>query len=184
MDQEKKWIKEIKRKANTEAANQLIAKYYKEIYAFVYKQTIDTELALDLTQEIFISVLKSIHQFEGRTATFRTWLYRIASNRVVDFYRSRHYKMRRISDTIEDMELHDSEDLVVSLEYKEEMERIASIINSLETSYQKVIRLKLFGEYRFHEIAEMEQLPLSTVKTRYYAALKLIKMEMKEFSHD
>jgi RNA polymerase sigma factor (sigma-70 family) len=184
MNQEKKWIKEIKRKANTDAANQLISKYYKEIYAFVYKQTTDTELALDLTQEIFISVLKSIDHFEGRTATFRTWLYRIASNRVVDFYRSRQYKMRQLSGTIDDVDLKDSEDMVVSLEYKEDIEKITSIVGLMETSYQKIIRLKLFGDYRFNEIAEIEQIPLSTVKTRYYAALRFIKKEMKEYRHE
>ncbi|WP_042143787.1 RNA polymerase sigma factor [Paucisalibacillus sp. EB02] len=179
MDLEKKWIREIKRNASSDAANQLISKYYKEIYGFVYKQTTDTELSLDLTQEIFISVLRSIRHFEGRNATFRTWLYQIASNRVVDFYRSKQYKMRRLSETIEEIKLSDQEDMMLSLEYKEDIEKITSIINTLEASYQKVIRLKLFGDYRFNEIAEMEQIPLSTVKTRYYASLKLIKKEMK-----
>ena len=184
MDLERKWIKEIKRNANAEAANHLISKYYKEIYGFVFKQTTDTELSLDLTQEIFISVLKSIRHFEGRNATFRTWLYQIASNRVVDFYRSKQYKLRRLSETLEDKDFKDDEDIVLSLEYKEDIEKITSIINTLEVGYQKVIRLKLFGDYRFNEIAEIEQIPLSTVKTRYYAALRLIKKEMKVFYDD
>lgn len=49
---ERHWIKKIKRSASEEAANKLISKYYKEINAFIYKQTLDNELTLDLTQEI------------------------------------------------------------------------------------------------------------------------------------
>ena len=64
MENEKRWIKKIKRNGSETAANELVSKYYKEMYAFIYKQTLDTELSLDLTQEIFISVLKSIQNYD------------------------------------------------------------------------------------------------------------------------
>lgn len=80
MENEQQWIKKIKRNGNEIAANQLISKDYKEMYAFVYKQTLDTELSLDLTQELFISVLKSLENYDAKKAGFRTWLYKLASN--------------------------------------------------------------------------------------------------------
>jgi RNA polymerase sigma-70 factor (ECF subfamily) len=52
MNQEMKWIKAIKKQSSESAANQLIHKYYKEIFAFVYKQTLDQELSKDITPEI------------------------------------------------------------------------------------------------------------------------------------
>ena len=48
MDNEKRWIKKIKKNASDAAANELVSKYYKEIYAYMYKQTLDAELSLDL----------------------------------------------------------------------------------------------------------------------------------------
>lgn len=175
MDKEKQWIKKIKKNANHSAANELISKYYKEIYAFMYKQTLDAELSLDLTQEIFISVLKTIGSYDERKALFRTWLYKVASNRLVDYYRSRHYRYNQLAISIEDFEFEDEEDMVISLEYKQDIEKVTYIINQLNASTQQIMRLRLFGEYTLLEIAEMENIPLSTVKTRYYAALKPMK---------
>ena len=50
----------------------------------------------------------------------------------------------------------------------------------MDARSQQIVRLKLFGEYTLQEIASIETIPLSTVKTRYYAALKLIRKEMEE----
>lgn len=184
MNEEQRWIKKIKKNNNHEAANELIAKYYKEMFSFVYKQTIDYDLSLDLTQEIFISMLKSIIHYEPQKASFRTWLYRVASNRLVDYFRSNYYKQRKLTESVDDYDFEDASDMVISFEYKEEVESIAATVNQLDTSSQQIVRLKLFGEYTLQEVAEMVQIPLSTVKTRYYAALKLIKKEMKVHHHE
>lgn len=184
MDQEQRWIKKVKKNGNHEAANQLIAKYYREIYSFVYKQTLNQELSLDLTQEIFISVLKSIGRFDEKKASFRTWLYRVATNRVVDYFRSKHYRYAQLAESLEEHELENPEDIAIALEYKEDIEFISSLINQLETSSQPIVRLKLFGEYTLQETAEMVHAPLSTVKTKYYAALRFIKKKMKENQRD
>lgn len=180
MGNEKKWIKQIKKNGNESAANALISAYYKEIYAFVYKQTLDPELSLDLTQETFISVMKSITNYESKKASFRTWVYKLASNQLVDYYRSKSYTYAQIEQSIEDYEFEDQYDMTVSLEYKEDYEKINALINELDTKLQQILRLKLFGEYTLQEIATIEIIPLSTVKTRYYAALKIIRRGMEE----
>lgn len=183
MKKEQKWIKKIQRNGHKRAANELISKYYKEMYTFIYKQTLDTELSLDLTQELFISVLKSIGNYDPKKAAFRTWLYKLASNRLVDYYRSKHYQYAGIVQPLENDEFEDAYDMTISLEYREDYEKVAAFVNTLDARSQQVIRLKLFGEYTFQEIAEIEKIPESTVKTRYYAALRKIRNEMKEDFH-
>lgn len=180
MGNEKQWIKQIKKNGNEAAANALISSYYKEMYAFVYKQTLDLELSLDLTQEIFISVMKSITNYDSKKASFRTWLYRLASNRLIDYYRSKSYTYAQIEQSIVDYEFEDQYDMAVSLEYKEDYEKINALINELNAKSQQILRLKLFGEYTLQEIASIETISLSTVKTRYYAALKIIRKGMEE----
>ncbi len=54
MDKDRRLIKKIKKKSDRAAANELISIYYKEVYSYVYKQTVDKELSMDLTQEIFL----------------------------------------------------------------------------------------------------------------------------------
>lgn len=179
MNNENRWIKQIQRHGNKDAANKLITKYYKEMFAYVYKQTLNRELALDFTQEIFIVVLRSIQNYDGKKASFRTWLYKLASNRLVDFYRSKTYKQINRTESIEDYDIEDEDDMTVSLEYKEEYEKVTSIINELPADIQQIIRLKLFGDYTFSEIAATEEIPESTVKTKYYAALKKIRKKME-----
>lgn len=83
--QEQKWIRRIRLFGSKKDADQLVRSYYDEIYIFVFRQINDTEKALDLTQDIFISLLQSIAAHRKQMASFRTWLYRIATNKVIDY---------------------------------------------------------------------------------------------------
>ena len=83
--QEQKWIKRIKLFGSKKDADQLVRSYYDEIYIFVLRQINDAETALDLTQDIFIAVLQSISAYKKEMAGFRTWVYRIATNKVIDY---------------------------------------------------------------------------------------------------
>ncbi|MBN8191836.1 RNA polymerase sigma factor [Bacillus sp. NTK074B] len=184
MNIEERWIKRIKKGGSQDAANELISKYYREMYGFVYKQTMDSELSYDLTQEIFISALKSIGNYDAKKASFRTWLYKVASNRVVDYFRSRNYQYRKLTEPLEGKDLEEKGELTIRLEYKEEVEQVVETVSKLDTGMQQIVRLKLFGEYTLKEIANLLEIPLSTVKTRYYAGIKLIKKEMEVHLHD
>ena len=180
MDRDLKLIKQIKKKGSEAAANELVSYYYREIYHYVYKQTLDEEQSLDLAQEIFINMLQGLHQFEGKRASFRTWLYKIATYKVVDYFRSRSYKFRILSEDLDDREIGENKDFTKMLLQKEEFAAVMEIVNGLETSHQQVLRLKLFGDYTFQEIAASLQIPESTVKTKYYRSLKLIRKEVEE----
>ncbi|MFS0688966.1 sigma-70 family RNA polymerase sigma factor [Sporosarcina sp. 179-K 8C2 HS] len=181
MENDLRWIRQIKRDDSESAANELVSKYYKEMFAFHYKQTLDEELSMDLTQELFIAVLQSIFSYDRKKASFRTWLYRLASNRIVDYFRSKHYRYAQFTHPIEEInqELEDEYNLEIALEHKEQFELVNSLVNRLDTHSQQIVRLKLFGEYTLNEIASIEAIPLSTVKTRYYAALKMIRKELE-----
>lgn len=65
MQTDNQLIRRIKKKQDKKAADELIRRYYREIYAFTYRQTGERELALDLTQEIFITVLQGIYAFDA-----------------------------------------------------------------------------------------------------------------------
>ena len=181
MDKDLRLIKKIKKRNSRSAADELISNYYKEVYIYVYKQTSDKELSMDLTQEIFISMLKTLHTYDKNKASFRTWLYRIATNKVVDYFRSKSYKYTTIVETIEEKEIEDSGDFTVNLEYKEDVEKIQHIVNKLNSEHQEIFRLKIFLESTFSEISKTLDISESTVKTKYYAIIKKIKKEFNDF---
>lgn len=180
MDKDLRLIKKIKKRNSRNAADELISNYYKEIYVYVFKQTSDKEISMDLTQEIFISMLKSLHSFDENKSSFRTWLYRIATNKVVDYFRSKNYKYTTLVETIEDRQIEDTTDFTVNLEHKEDVEKIQAIVNKLSSEYQEIFRLKIFLESTFWEISKILELSESTVKTKYYSIIKKIKKEFNE----
>ena len=178
--QEQMLISRVKQR-DRRAADKLIQRYYNEIYAYVFRQTGDKEQAMDLTQEIFLAVLQSIGRFDTKKAGFRTWLYRIASHKTIDWFRgSSHQRSgKQISldqIDVEPMEKLDLEKLVTDKAFAEQ---ILLWLQTQDETLETLIRLKIYGEKTFDEIAEVLNLPVSTVKTRYYAALKATRKEFR-----
>ncbi|WLD94670.1 RNA polymerase sigma factor [Alkalihalobacillus sp. AL-G] len=179
MNQELKWIKSIKKHSSESSANQLVHKYYKEIFAFVYKQTLDQELAKDITQEIFISMLRTVHSFDGR-ASFRTWLYKVANSRLIDFYRSKFYRQQKQTEEIQEESLYEPDDFTVDVETKEHAELVLKELARFDQELQHIVRLKIYGQYTFAEIAASTEITESTVKTKYYATIRKLQQRLKE----
>ncbi|MDH5071609.1 RNA polymerase sigma factor [Clostridium perfringens] len=127
-------------------------------------------------------MLKSLGGFDDEKASFRTWLYKIASNKIIDNYRSTYYKYVTVVDEFEEGLVGYENDLEESFQIKEDAKEILDIINTLNTSIQQILRLKIFGGMTFLEIASLIDMSESTVKTKYYSSIKKIKkiLEVKK----
>lgn len=183
MQTDNQLIRRIKKKQDKKAADELIRRYYREIYAFTYRQTGERELALDLTQEIFITVLQGIYAFDEKKAGFRTWAYRVAANRITDYYRSKSYKKEKLQQPLqwetEEEEEENVRDLAEHMVQKEQIRRIMDIVVSYEREWIRIFQKKCFEEKTFAQIAEEMDLAESTVKTRFYQMLKRIRQEVQ-----
>lgn len=179
LNEEMRLIHKIQRTGNRDAANILICNYYDEIYRYVYKQTSDKHTSMDLTQNIFISMLQSISNYDRKQAGFRTWLYRIATNKTIDYLRSNTAQRKRILD-IEDFDVPDEAEFTRQIEINDLLSRLQTYTNSLEIVLQQIFRLKFFGDYTFAQIGEILSLPESTVKSKYYRLLKTLREEFKD----
>ena len=142
---------------------------YREIYAYVFRQTGDLETAMDLTQEVFLAVLQSIHRYDPKKAGFRTWLYRIASNKLADLFRSPAYRFRQKTIPLEELTLPANGSPEEQWLDAEELRQLQRHIAELPDELQN-----------FREIAEILSLPEGTVKTRYYAAIRTLRKEAGE----
>ena len=173
MEQESKWIRNIQRSGSRQAAEKLVERYYDEIYIFVYRQTGHKEDAMDLTQNIFLAVLRALPSYDPRKAAFRTWLYRIAANRVIDARR----RSRPAVTPLEEAELPIQEDFVSRIHDRELLERIEDYVSGLPSTIQAVFRLRLYGERSFGEIAAALGQSEAAVKSQYYRLLGRIREE-------
>ncbi len=108
---EEQWIRDIQRKGSRDAADQLIRAHYDEIYRFVYRQTGHKEDAMDLTQSIFLAMLRALPSFRAERGAFRTWLYRIAVNKTIDARRRTHLTPL----SLDDMEVSSEEDFAARI---------------------------------------------------------------------
>ena len=179
MEREEKLIRKILRRGDRKAAGELIERYYDDIFYLVARQTGENrETVLDLTQDIFVSMLNSLAGYDSAKAAFRTWLYRIATNKIVDRYRSRFYRLQRDSVPLEEEYLMDTRHVSDAMENRETAESILRQIETLPAETQEILRLHIFAEQPFDTIAEMIGVPASTVKSRYYRAVEKIRKEL------
>ena len=177
MDQEQKWIRDIQRRGSRGAAERLVERYYEEMYRFAYRQTSKMEDALDLTQDIFLAAFRALPGYDRRKASFRTWLYRIAANKVIDARR----RSRPAVTPLEETELPVQEDFVSQIHDRDLLERIEDYVSGLDPTVQSVFRLRLYGERSFGEIAAALGQSEAAVKSQYYRLLGRIREEFDPY---
>lgn len=172
MTQEQKWIRAILRRNSRQAAEELIRAYYDEIYRYLYRQTGRREDAMDLTQETFVAMLRTLPAYDVKKAAFRTWLYAVATHKVIDARR----KPAPLTIALEDLEPW-TEDFAAQIQNQALMEKIEAFVSGLEPRIQEVYRLRLYGEYSFPEIARLTGRPQEQVKAQYYRLMRRLRKE-------
>ena len=165
--------------------DQLIVRYQHRLLRYLLYLTGNRETAEDLFQEVWMRVLVRGGQFNGK-ARFETWLFTIARNLVIDQRRKR--VMNSLDELVEgatdddrpmSFEVADGEptpfDRVANLE---DREQIAAALLELDTLHREVLVLRFHEELSLEEIAKVTRAPLSTVKSRLYRGLAMIKPKL------
>ena len=177
--QETKWIHRIRLYGSSKDADSLVRAYYDEIYIFAARQVSDRELARDLTQEIFISMLRSLGSYQEKRSSFRTWLYRIATNKIIDFRR----KASPDAIPLEEMDETETVDYMGRIDYEnniahaEFLKKIEHYVSSFQLDVQQVFRLHIYGGQTFQEIAVLTGMPEASVKSKYYRLIWQVRRE-------
>lgn len=175
MEQDKRLIRAIIIRGSRASADTLIRKYYDEIYRFMCRQTGNQEDALDLTQDCFIAVLKSLPSYDEKKAGFRTWLYRIAMNKVIDMRRKAH----PVVVPLEEEFLPEREDIANNITNQELLRQIEEWVSGLDPEIQKIYRLHIYAEQSFPEIAGVLGEKEEKIKAQYYRLMKRLRKEFQ-----
>ena len=182
MVSDNKLIQKIKQYHSRKAADELFERYYREIYAYVFRQCGERELSMDLTQNILLAVFQGIHSFDSRKSVFHTWLYHVASNKVIDYYRSRRFREKQQEIPIEELstDIPYDEDILDRLVQKAHIKHIMEVVSGYEFAWIQIFQMKCFEDRTFADIAETLGISENTVKTRYYAMIKRLRKERWE----
>jgi len=174
---------ELVRKAkqgDSKAYDQLTVLYKDVVYSIVYRMVRNKQEAEDLTQEAFIKAYNSIVLFNEEYA-FSTWLFKIATNNCIDFFRKRKLKTYSMDETIryKDDEIRQEyaapePDTEVELVSDERSKIIRTAISQLPEKYRIVIELRHQKEHSYEQISEELDLPLGTVKARIFRAREML----------
>ena len=179
--QEDAWVLASQR-GDALAFNRLVLKWESKVYDLAFRMLQHPEEAAEATQEVFLSAYKTIRRFR-RDAKFSTWLYRIALNHCISRARRRpqgaHFSLddERNGVTQADM-LRAPDSQEGELLRAENRKRVRGAMAFLPPEQRAVVELKFFQEMTFDDIAAVLEAPLSTIKSRLYAALDSLKVRL------
>jgi RNA polymerase sigma-70 factor (ECF subfamily) len=132
----------------------------------------------DVLQNIFVKTYKNIQGFDT-TLSFSAWIYRIAHNEAISFFRKK--KVRPEGHLVDDSEqvlltILNEHDFIKDLDKKINGKRIAKCVQKLDEIYQDIIILRYFEDREYKEISDILKIPEGTVATLLYRAKKKLKI--------
>lgn len=154
-------------------------KYNKQIFANVLKLVRSIDDADDIVQDTFLKAFNALHSY-NQTFPFPAWLYKIASNTCIDYFRRKRIRPISIEninreggdiyDIIPDKSIP-IDDNIINNETKEEL---LKAVEQLPLRYKQCIQLRHFEELSYEEISLKMNLPLGTVKITLFRARKML----------
>ena len=169
---------------DAESFNQLVLRWERPIHALAYRVLGRDEDARDVCQETFLRAFRALPGFKGQ-AKFSSWLYRITLNLCRDWIRrERRSPVMQPPEGVdlaalaaEEEPSESIEDLIARRDLSAAVERI---MTGLPEEQRTAIILKEYHGLTFQEIAELLNCPLSTVKTRLYQGLTVIRRQLAQ----
>jgi len=156
------------------ALGELYDRYEARIYSYIYRRTGNESLAEDLTAQVFLKMLEAIRSDKAWHSSFSGWLYRIAHNAVIDYYRQRDRQQQvSLEDTL--TTTASDHNPVVMAEASVDAERLRIAISRLTEEQAEVITLRFLEGYSISEVAEMLDKTEGSIKALQYRAVTTLR---------
>jgi RNA polymerase sigma-70 factor (ECF subfamily) len=165
-------LAKLAQQGDRDAFLQLYDLYLNRVYNRV-RSRIPNPYVEDVTQEVFIAVIRSLDSFEQRSR-FSTWLYTIVNRQIADFYRKRSRRGETEAVSLEYVENASA----ASHEFIDERGLIQKAFNELPDHYQEVILLRFADGLTFAEIAQEQEQSLEATKSLYRRAIQALRDKM------
>lgn len=157
------------RNRDDKAFGYLYDHYSGALFSIILQILNDSELASDVLQDVFVNIWRKIESYDSTKGRLFTWMLNIARNASIDTIRSKNYQNDRKNQAMD----YPGDGAQVTLITQVNVDNIGfrKLLNLLRDDQRSLIELAYFKGYTHEEIAEMENIPLGTVKTRIRSAL-------------
>jgi len=171
-------------KGEESAYQALYVRYKGRVAGIIHRMIRDHARAEDLTQEVFIQVYSRLKDFKGKSKFF-SWLYRIALNLCRDWIRrQRRAPVVQMPEGVDPLDLATETGPVESIEDLVSRRELSAVVEEamklLPEEQRTAIILKEYHGMTFQEIADLQGCPLSTVKTRLYQGLSVLRRHLEK----
>ena len=162
------------RKGDTKAFGKIYELWADNIYRFTYLKTKDTNVAEDITAEVFIKAWKGLKNFKlNQDVKFSTWLFAIARNTVIDYYRTTR-------QTISFENLPEIADLEGEPDLYPEQSKVRETLQQLKPEYRQVLELRYVEDISISKVAQIMKKKEGNVRTITNRALQKLREELEK----
>ena len=173
---EKELIRRVQA-GDASALEALIASYYPLVLGYFFRNTRDSHLSKDLTQEVFIKVAAGIGQYRAY-GPFKNWLFTVCSNHLKNHWRT----LARAPDFTELTENVVSHDRMI--DQVTAKSDVNAMLERLPAEQREAVILRFYSGFSIREIARITRAKETTVKARIRYALQKLKQDLEGYEHE
>ena len=171
-------------KGDRKAFEMIVRKYEQPLTSYLGRMTGEREAALDFAQDIFLKVYCSLGSYRP-TYKFSTWLFKIASNHLIDHWRKKKLPTLSLDQPVDDddgsltPQVPDPGPSVArKFELTEVRRKIERALESIPEAFRELFVLRHVNEFSYEEIADIKDLPVGTVKNRVFQAKEMLRKRL------
>ena len=168
---------------NFEEFNKYYEEHMPQVYGYVYMRTDrNKSLAEDIVSEIFLKAIENFEQYTKEKGTFKSWIFQITKNYLIDYFRSNKNKA---SSSIDDLanELRDPSNTKQAAQGEIEKEIIKEAIETLPDNKKELILLRYFSGYAYEEIAEITKDNENNIRVIIHRTLQELKRKLEHINY-
>lgn len=146
--------------------------YFDKLYSYIFFRINNELVAEDLVSQVFFKALRNQSSYDSSKWKISTWLFTIASNLLIDYYRKDEQ-----FENIEDYEnsLFEKEEFGENIDFEINLEKVNNSIKKLPTKTQEIIMLRIYQELSYWEIAKIIWISESGVKMSFIRWIEAVK---------
>ncbi|MDC0506067.1 RNA polymerase sigma factor [Candidatus Gracilibacteria bacterium] len=149
--------------------------YIDKIYRFCYLKTSNKDLAEDITSNVFVKALEKIDSFDASAdnSSFQAWLYKIAYNKIVDYYRSNNDTPNL--EQLMEYHFYKSIDFEKQIDDKDKLTEVREFLNTLKPIHAEIVLLRIWEDLSYEEISSITGKTVDNAKQIFSRSLKKIQ---------
>lgn len=168
------------------AFEMIIRKYQTPLSSYISRMVRNYELALDITQETFVKAYSCLGSYR-QEYKFNTWLFKIASNSVIDHWRKKKIKAVSMDqpyemgdETLPCQIASDEKSVIRTVELSELRDLIEDALDILPAGMKELFIWRHINDLSYEEMAEIKGIPVGTIKNRVFQAKEIIRKHLEE----